>query len=721
MTTQIGRIGIGASPSRGVRLSTCCALSRSLVVAAVVSLANVHAAHAQTIRAPASPRVWESDSSQEHATLRQAIAEFHVQWNTEWRQSEEARALMTGPSPIHERRLPYIHCHAELKSGDVFRGRRNGTPVARPDSQYQRIRSAASNFAVCPSWLFAVTVANAREETRYLDGALLDARRARSERARARLLYTLDSAGGVAPSDQWITGQRVRFHLDQRDLTHARDAAQACIGTRWWCAASQGLVACRANRFAEADSLFSAMRQAMPDGERGVWEDWPSLMRLTERREVADGESCKGSSEASVRFWWLAHPLWRDSWNERRHEQEARRILIKLHQGLVQDERFVWDARRGGDAIAELMYRYGWPTYTAWGGKDLDHSHGQYLAISGDPPAAPYTTFEYAIGRVHTTPSVALLRHPYESDASAWRLTSQDSLGVHIIEWWPHEHFLPLRPMADLPVGQSVHFRRQTQVLAAAAVVLQASSLRPATSASVRAADSFVDVLLLSSREPGSVDSLGQVTATAGTVARFQKLIASIPQVLSLEARRQQASCGDARWRFGVRPPPTLSTMRPGEVAISAPAILSVPATATSATTRTFEEPREELLDLLHPTTTLAAGERRIGVYWETYGLAASDTVTVAIRVAADTTLSRLRRVGVALSVASDPRSEVIVQWNEPNAAYSTRTLVGPVPVQLRSILLDLSPLRSGTYTLEVSAHVRGGVVVRASQRLTLR
>lgn len=720
MSRRINRIRGFAISSREAVRRLHGAPWRTVATALLATLGHADAALAQETRGNTTARPWESDSSQAHAKLRQSIAEFHVLWQADWRHSEEARAQVVGRSPLHVRRLPYIHCHAELKSGDVFLAGFNEA-VARPDSQFQPITSAASNFAVCPSWLFSSTVLSAREETHWRDAALLDIWRARSQRTRARLLRVLDSAGSASPSDPWISGQRVRFHVDQVDLDRARDAAQSCMGTRWWCAALQGFVAYRANRFAEADSLFSAMREAMPEDERCVWDDWPALLPPHERRDVRDEKTCGSAGEATARFWWLAQPLWRDAWNERRLEQEARRVSITLHQALAQDERFVWDARRGGDAIAEMMYRYGWPTYTAWGGRQVDVSHSQYLALEGNPPAAPYTTFEYAYGRAHTAPSAASFRSPFESEASAWHVTRQNSLGAYIVDWWPHEHFLPLRPLVDLPAGQSVQFRRQNQILEAAAMTLQASSLRPASSADVTSADSLIDLLLMSSRAPGSVDSIALVTVKSGAVVRFREMIAAAPQILSMEARCQQSRCGDARWRFGVQPPPTLSTMRRGEVAISAPAILSVPNVSTPANARIFDQPREDLLDLLHPTTHLAAGERRIGVYWESYGLDAGDTVIVAIRVGLDTTLSRMRRVGVALGVASDPSSEVTVQWTEPNAARSTRTLAGPIPVQLRSVLLDLSPLKPGTYTLEVSAQRPRGTPVRAGQKIILR
>ncbi len=126
--------------------------------------------------------------------------------------------------------------------------------------------------------------------------------------------------------------------------------------------------------------------------------------------------------------------------------------------------------------------------------------------------------------------------------------------------------------------------------------------------------------------------------------------------------------------------------------------------------------PDESLLDRLLGTVTLGATQRRVGLYWETYGVDAGDTVTVTVAVTSDQDIGTLRRLGMTLNVASDPRRSLQIRWTEPSPQHNTRTLVGPVPVQLRTLVLNLSQLAPGPYLLTVSIE-RPGRASASSQR----
>ena len=54
--------------------------------------------------------------------------------------------------------------------------------------------------------------------------------------------------------------------------------------------------------------------------------------------------------------------------DDRRSEDFARKVLVQLHSALPWDERFDWRDRFGGEAVSEMLVRYGWPAFSAYGG-----------------------------------------------------------------------------------------------------------------------------------------------------------------------------------------------------------------------------------------------------------------------------------------------------------------------------------------------------------------
>ena len=98
----------------------------------------------------------------------------------------------------------------------------------------------------------------------------------------------------------------------------------------------------------------------------------------------------------------------------------------------------------------------------------------------------------------------------------------------------------------------------------------------------------------------------------------------------------------------------------------------------------------------------------KIGVYWETYGYAAGDSVDVAVIISRHEPLSKIRRLGMKLRLAHDINGSVAVRWTEPQAGHDTWTIPGRVPIQARAVGLDLSRLEPGNYT-SASARRSGG------------
>ena len=60
------------------------------------------------------------------------------------------------------------------------------------------------------------------------------------------------------------------------------------------------------------------------------------------------------------------------------------------------------------------------------------------------------------------------------------------------------------------------------------------------------------------------------------------------------------------------------------------------------------------------------------------------------------------------------------VRWTEPQAGRDSWTIPGVVPIQARSIGVDLSRIEPGRYTIRVLVGRRGGVPMSSSRELVL-
>lgn len=664
------------------------------VVAVLISATNIFAQPAR-------------DSIATHARLVLSVSEFQAAWQRAWRESEMQRHASTNGGAQLRIRTPLIHCHpTEADSQKVSTYWHSGDDVVvQRDFQFAQIQSKNDMFAVCPTWLFADPVPAARDERYGRDDALVESMRVPVHDARALLLSELDAAANNWPADGWIAGQRVRFWLDQHDPAVALASANACKGEKWWCSALRGYVRGRNGEVRLAETAFQEMHAAMTPAQQCAWEDVRELLTASERNAYT-ALSCAARANANAKLWWLSDPLYRVAGNERQVEQELRRIEIMLHSALDQDERYSWSDKFGGDALRTLVMRYGWPGYTGWGGEYIDDDHTDYLETRNSPRASPYTTFEYSIDRARLLPSWNAVVSPFNAPEASWVLTNDNFQGQPFTEWWPIEHFRTPRRLLILPEGQHAMMRRDSLVRVAATVTLGHRLLRDGAP---------LDVMLMSTTSAQDIDTLSHRSIRAGTIGVMQGMIPPVPTIIGVEAIGVGGRLADARARFGVTPPPTLNAMRPGEIAISDPVLLDAQGGKLN-----IDKPSEALLDQMLNTTHLDGATRRIGVYWETYGVSPSDTVTVSIRVATDQQLSGMRKLGMALNVASNPNREVVQSWTEPDPSKSTQTVSGRIPVTSRAVLLNLSLLQIDTYVIEVSVERRDGTIATGRRRITI-
>jgi hypothetical protein len=66
------------------------------------------------------------------------------------------------------------------------------------------------------------------------------------------------------------------------------------------------------------------------------------------------------------------------------------------------------------------------------------------------------------------------------------------------------------------------------------------------------------------------------------------------------------------------------------------------------------------------------------------------------------------------LHVAHDINGSVAVRWEEPQPGHSAWTIPGVVPIQARSVRLDLSRIEPGHYSVQVLMGRHGGLPISA-------
>jgi hypothetical protein len=251
--------------------------------------------------------------------------------------------------------------------------------------------------------------------------------------------------------------------------------------------------------------------------------------------------------------------------------------------------------------------------------------------------------------------------------------------------------------MVQLPDGQLFPVRRQDHIELALAIQL----LHPVMSKE----KTDYDVMLLSTTGPTQVDSIDQRMAAGNSTVMLRGVVRHSPALLAVEAVGSAAATVDARTRFGYTAPPPLSALAPREIALSPIALLS------SLMGTQLQRPSDELLQFMRPSTTIPHGERKVALYWEHYGVTPADSAAVVLRVASESTLGLLRRVGIAAGLTEDPNSFLQLRWNDSAVPGARTTLQGPVPVQMHALQVDLGTLKAGSYNIELIVTTKDGRV----------
>jgi hypothetical protein len=613
-------------------------------------------------------------------TLRGDATRFMAAWRKEWLTSRRERDTYY--------RMASLHCHYDGSW-------ESGAPNI--------IRSEVSRRSFCPIW-FPAEDSLAADESNGVDASLPEERRTTVRRSRADLIARFETAARTRPSNPWLVGQLVRLAVDQDDIPTALRVARACTASRPWCDLLEGYVLHAAGRTAAADSTFLRATAAMKPAERC---EWTSIAPLLDTRSRAAYEriGCADRDSVHATFWWLADPLYIEPGNARRAEHFARQVLVRLHAGLTMDERWDWRERYGGDALATMIVRYGWPSSLHWAGLLQDGGHFGWLAFRD---SAVNVAPEYKLPRYHSTP-------PWHAVLDPSTLTSADGsrfaprLAYGAIDWdndfWPQEHAErkagPVLEVAE----QTVMFRRDNDVLIAIALDVPQKFFAPGAripydGAIIAARDA--NDRWTPSRASYVLDGKGTTILVASLLPRAH--------VVSAELAPADGAPGLAvRARRAVRPPAPLSVAQAGEIAVSDPLFFR-PGDAD-------DQPKSAPVAIARMLGSHALADQRVGIFWETYGVAPSDTVDLTLRITGIDKPGVLRRIGTAIRVLQSTPNEITMSWREPNLGQREGlTWAGDVPIQARSVILDVSRLRPGRYTMELTV-VKGTAAPAVTRR----
>lgn len=614
---------------------------------------------------------------------------FQTEWQYAWRESQHARpARLSGDNPndTDERSLA-LHCHAIEPSRRILD---------------HIIAGVVRSHATCPIW-YPPDAEKIDDERKGIDGGLAREQRWAIRPLRASLRALLDSAARQLPGDARIAGQRVRFALDAQAFADAWAAATSCTSEPVQCGLLRGLVHYRAGHVFSGDSAFLVAAALMPENERCAWNNIGMLLDAQTRKSY-ESLSCAARGEMERRVWWLADPMYLEPGNERRAEHFARKTLITLLAPLGVDERQHWRAEKGGEAVAETLIRYGWPSQMFWGGYLVDRGHDEWLRSRLLDTAGPYLARQYTRGRLRTLPAPHAIMSPLEATVDDWKLNTPVDDND---EEWPIEHFArDASRLVQLPLGQSVMWRRANLTRFVWAADLDAR-------ASTRKQTDSVHAIVFESREVNDLTTVGVFGGHLAKPLLVDALLPAGPTLLSIEIPGDSTHAA-ARTRFGQRIDEPLKPSA-GTRSLSQPALLDASYNAS------VQLDADAAAGHMLGTTTLTK-PRRIGIYWEAYGFTATDTVDLEVQISREDRPGIFSRVFGAFRLGQERDANVGMGWREaPGNSRAIQRFEGDVPMQMRSVVLDIAGLARGSYRLQISMTGMRGRAVTSDRAFVVR
>ncbi len=652
--------------------------------------------------------------------LRTLVRAYVTDWRMEVVTSRRGvRELMGGNLPLRTGGTADGSIEAQLADGRVFCLADTGWYLLRFDIRV-RDRIARTRLlglsepGYCPFWDWALAAPPSVDGTSSIVPLLPAAAQERLAARRDRLLNALDAVLERNPRDSAALGQRVRFSTS---VQARHDAAQrvARCGDTPYCLQLAAQLQARGGDLRVADSLFAHARAqrnvtgvCRDDGLDAVWPR--GLAPLTEQL------SCGARSRHWEALWWLANPRWSDPVNTRRLTHELRVLDVLLRDQVGLDEYL--DFARNQRVTAEaLVLRYGFPRRILAFTPGADTSYHFNIIQRGDAPYRVLGAPQYTRDYYRTIPTGDALANPFDATLADFAVRAPPPQ-FDLRAEFPEELIDAKPQLHDLPSAQLAHFLRDSLMVLAVAVPPPPPSIASGNTRAWQAS-------LIASPGPGTTDIIATARADSTAAFRLLGLTTLTPSVMSVEVEPALQPADDVwRARFGQRPPPALLAATGGALALSDLLLLD-PSADSLGSGLTLEQAARQMLT----SSVLTANQRRLGLFWELYGISADAPAETSVRYTITVTssagasvLSRVFALARGQSTASsDGVAMSLVQRIDPRATARTQRGAAVVP---HGLVLNLADLPAGDYAISVAAATIGAAsapVRRAEARRAIR
>ncbi len=156
--------------------------------------------------------------------------------------------------------------------------------------------------------------------------------------------------------DPWITGQLVRYLVEDGESIQAERIARGCaVAERWWCEALLGYVLHIRGSYVDAETAYRAAMDSMPPKELERWTT-PGYLLTDVGKKVFHEDTPEQRAKLWKLFWRLSDPLYLVPGNDRLTEHYTRLVQVRMDEDAANPQGMDW-----GDDMAQALIRYGRP------------------------------------------------------------------------------------------------------------------------------------------------------------------------------------------------------------------------------------------------------------------------------------------------------------------------------------------------------------------------
>ena len=394
-------------------------------------------------------------------------------------------------------------------------------------------------------------------------------------------------------------------------------------------------------------------------------------------------------------------------------------MIDDLHRALETDERFDLREHYQAAPFTQMVVQWGWPSVFRWRGSIRVTVEPTFCHPPGRPPPPipvrlcnyidrgglwPVPTPQWLGPQNHTVPSWQAIDNPLSAAPGDWDIVPPRLTADYWDDgWWPPELYQRRAGLlVPLPAPQIAFLRRGATALLAAAVEWDSGGL-------VRGMPERPTFGIITSAGPA--DSL-RITKHDFLTEPLRGLLAPVesrPLLLGVELMPSSGDGPAGRTRFGIAPPAPLAAIGVGQIALSD--LILVRAQSTDAAPATIEETLARMFGSVR-----LRDPKRVGLFWEAYGLGATDTLDVALRVIRTSDGGLFGRIA---SLFRGNANVTIIRWRESRRSDAGASADGGVTIHPEGTIIDLSRLSPGDYRLELEI-TRGQTTARAQRTFSI-